>query len=119
MLGWMKLRAFTSRFRIVLALLGLVLAPLAASSTVPVMAAEAMASMPDGMPCCPDDKPAVPDCAKDCPLAVLCITSLVSIPAVDAPSLLLREPLGDKFLNGRDIVLASLVGEPPPRPPKA
>lgn len=119
MFGPMKLRAFTSRMFFVLALLGLVLAPLAAAPAVPAMNAQAMASMPDGMPCCPDDKPAVADCAKDCPLAILCVTGLVSIPTVDAPSLLLRAPLGDKFLNGRDVVLASLVGEPPPRPPKA
>lgn len=115
----MKLRAFTSPLLVVLALFGLVVTPLAAAAAVPAMNMPAMASMSDGMPCCPDDKPAVPDCAKNCPLAVLCVTSLVSTPAVAAPALLLRAPLGDKFLNGRDVALASLVGKPPPRPPKA
>ena len=53
-----------------------------------------MESMPDGMPCCPDDKPAVPDCAKDCPLAVLCVTSFVSIQALDAAGIIERTDEG-------------------------
>jgi hypothetical protein len=108
-----------SRFLLALALFGLVLAPLAASSAVPAMAAQAMGSMPDGMPCCPDDQPAAPDCAKDCPLAVLCLSGLVSVPAPETPTFLLHLPIGDEFLAGREAVLSSLVGEPPPRPPKA
>ncbi|RFC65911.1 hypothetical protein DY251_16160 [Mesorhizobium denitrificans] len=115
----MKPRAFTRRLLVVLALFGLVLAPLTASSASLTMSAQAMASMPDGMPCCPDDQPAVPDCGKDCPLAVLCLSGLVSVPVPETLRLLTHLPIGDKFLVGREAVLSSLGGEPPPRPPKA
>lgn len=114
----MKLWSTISRFLLALALLGLVLAPLAASSAVPAMAAQTMGSMPDGMPC-PDDQPAAPDCAKDCPLAVLCLSGLVSVPVPETPTLLVNLRIGNEFIAGREAVLSSLVGEPPPRPPKA
>ncbi|RWM90613.1 MAG: hypothetical protein EOR84_21950 [Mesorhizobium sp.] len=108
-----------SRFLLALALFGLVLAPLAASSAVPAMAAQTMGSMPDSMPCCPDDQPAAPDCAKDCPLAVLCLSGLVSVPIPETPTFLVQIWIGDEFLAGRQTVLSSLAGEPQPRPPKA
>lgn len=115
MMFWSSIgRAF-----LVLALIGLVAAPMAASAAVPGMAAEAMASMPDGMPCCPDQKHAVPDCAKGCPLAVLCTTSLISVFGAVAPRLLSQIAIDADFHDGRDVVLSSLVGEPPPKPPKA
>lgn len=60
----------------------------------------------------------VPDCAKDCPLAVLCVSGLVSASIAETLSFLLLAPVGDDFLNGRDQILPSLIGEPPPRPPK-
>ncbi len=110
--------SFTSRLFLALALFGLVIAPMAASLASPAAASQAMASMPDGMPC-PDDQPAVPDCVKDCPLAVLCVSGLVSIPVPQVPTFLVQAPTGDGFLDGQDAVLSSLLGEPPPRPPKA
>lgn len=119
MFGSMNSWSFTSRLFLALALFGLVLGPLATASAPPAMAAQTMAAMPDGMPCCPDDQPARPDCTKDCPLAVLCLTGVVSAPLPETPSLLLHAPLGDDFLNGTDVMLSSLAGEPPPRPPKA
>ena len=75
-------------------------------------------SMQDDMPCCPDGRPMVPDCGKDCPLAVLCVFGVVSAPLPESLSLLLPASVGDDFRNGRDVILPSLVGEPPPRPPK-
>ena len=113
----MKRWSFPSRLFLALALFGLVLGPLA-SSSVPAVAAQAMASMPDGMPC-PDDQPAVPACAKDCPLAVLCVTGLVSVPVPQMPTFFVQASTGDQFLDGREAILSSLIGEPPPRPPKA
>ncbi|MDH4989167.1 hypothetical protein QEZ47_27410 [Aminobacter anthyllidis] len=115
MMFWSSIgRAF-----LVLALIGLVAAPMAASAAAPVMTAEAMASMPDGMPCCPDQQRAVPDCAKGCPLVVLCTTSLVSIFGSVTPGLLSRLAVDADFHGSRDVALSSLVGEPPPKPPKA
>jgi hypothetical protein len=114
----MKPWSFASRLLLALTLLGLVTGPMAASSAVPAMTAQAMASMPDGMPCCPDDKPAVPDCVKDCPLAVLCVASYGSVAPSSTPAFSDQLLAGDVFLHSRDAVLPSLVGEPPPRPPR-
>lgn len=107
-----------SRLLLVLALFGLVAAPMAVSSAAPA-AAMAAASMPDGMPCCPDNQPAVPDCGKGCPPAVRCLSAAVSVSAPETAALLLLGLAGEKLLSGRDNVPASLAGEPPPRPPKA
>ncbi len=75
--------------------------------------------MADGMPCCPDEEPLAPDCMTDCPFAIVCAPVLLSIPVAKADALPLRKPLGDTFPNRSDAVVASLAGEPPPRPPKA
>jgi hypothetical protein len=115
----MKPWSMISRIFLALALFGLVLAPLAASSVTPAVAAQAMASMPDGMPCCPDEQSAIPGCAKDCPLSVLCISGLVSVPVPQTPTFLVLAPVGEKFLDRREAGLSSLIGEPPPRPPQA
>lgn len=117
MSGSMKPWSFTSRLLLALALFGLVLGPMVAAPMA--MAGPAMASMPGGMLCCPDDQPAVPDCAKDCPFAVLCVSGFVSVSVPEAPSFVVHAPTGDEFLDRKDTVLSSLVGEPPPRPPKA
>jgi hypothetical protein len=109
--------SMTSRLLLALALLGLVLGPIGASSAGPAMAAQTMAPMADGMGCCPDHQPAVPDCGNDCPLAVLCVSALPSISIPEVPYLV-RMPIRDEFREGRKMALASLIGEPPPRPPK-
>lgn len=114
----MKSWSFGSRLLLALALFGLVLGPMAAASAAPVFAAQTTAAMPDGMPCCPDDQPAVPDCAKDCPVAVLCV-SFISVSVSETPALIVRHLIEDQFQNGPDTLPTSLVGEPPPRPPKA
>jgi hypothetical protein len=118
MLQAMNRWSFATRLLLALALFGLVLGPVAAPSGAPV-AAQAMVSMPDGMPCCPDERPAVPDCAKDCPLALLCMAGTGGVQAPATPDFLSGAPADDVFLRGRDVVLSSLAGEPPPRPPKA
>lgn len=115
----MKPWSFPSRLVLALALFGLVLGPMGTSSAAPTMAAQTMASMADGMACCPDHQPAVPDCGNDCPLAVLCLSALPSISNPEALSVLIRTPIRDVFREGREAVHASLIGEPPPRPPQA
>jgi hypothetical protein len=107
------------RVLLLLAVLGLAFAPLGASLSVSAIAGPGLSAMPDDMPCCPDGKPMVPDCAKDCPLAALCVSSLVSVQVLELASFVTRAQVGDDFLNGIDVVLSSLVGEPPPRPPRA
>lgn len=107
------------RALLLLVVFGLAFAPLGASPSNAAVAGPALSIMQDDMPCCPDGKPMVPDCGKDCPLAVLCMLGVVCAPLPEALSFLLPALLGDDFLNGRDVILPSLAGEPPPRPPKA
>ncbi len=77
----------TPRLLSILAIVGLLTAPMVTPSNAVTMDDTSMAgmsetaSMPDGMPCCPNEKPALPDCAKSCPLAVVCVGSAVSAPA--------------------------------------
>jgi hypothetical protein len=108
-----------SRLLLALALLGLVLGPVGASSAAPTMAAQTIVSTADGMACCPDHQPAIPDCGQDCPLTVLCVPVLPGISVAEASPFLTRMPIRDELREGRKTALASLIGEPPPRPPKA
>jgi len=101
-----------------LAMLGLVLGPMAAPMPTDVAAsAVADMTMSDGMPCCPDS-PAKSDCAKVCPFMAVCAGLIFSGTAggapLIAPSALLAviAPRDDAKRNG-------LGQAPPPRPPKA
>jgi hypothetical protein len=111
--------SFASRLLLVLALLGLVASPVATASAMPAMAAASVMPMPDGMACCPDDQPVAPECARDCPLAVLCATGVAGIAVPEGPSFPIRVPLEDEFSSGGHTVLASIAGEPLPKPPQA
>lgn len=104
---------------LLLAVFGLAFAPLGASPSSAAVAAPAISIMQDDMPCCPDGKPMVPDCSKDCPLAVMCASGVVNAPLAETLSFFLLAPVGDQFLNGSDLILPSLIGGPAPRPPKA
>lgn len=109
---------YLARLLAVLALIGLVFAPVAPFVASSAMAMPMTAEMPDGMPCCPDDQPAIPDCAKDCPFAVVCTTVFVSAPTPEHHPLALRILMRDRFAARGDVVLASVIGDPPPRPPR-
>ncbi len=111
--------AFLTRLIAILAFAGLVFAPVAPSIASSAIAMSTMAEMPDGMPCCPDDQPAIPDCAKDCPFAVVCTAVFVSATTQESSPLALRMLFQDRFPIPGDAVLSSLIGDPPPRPPKA
>jgi hypothetical protein len=104
---------------LLLAVFGLAFAPLGASPSSAAVAGPALFTMQDDMPCCPDGEPMVPDCVRDCPLAVLCLSGLASIQVPEMPTIVVQLPICDEFLDGREAVLSSLIGEPPPRPPKA
>jgi hypothetical protein len=111
--------ALPTRLVTILAFVGLAFAPVAPSIAWSAMAMPMTTEMPDGMPCCPDDQPAIPDCAKDCPFAVVCTAVVVSATAHDSPPLAPRMLFLDRFPTPGDAVLSSLIGDPPPRPPKA
>jgi hypothetical protein len=120
-----------ARLLSVLAIVGIVLAPFTAPAVaggiaVPMATADAgtdMTSM-DGdmamsdMPCCPPEKPAMPDCQKACPLATLCVAKVVQgILPVGAVSA--RLGIAVALLPGNDAAPDTLVPIPPPRPPQA
>lgn len=78
-----------------------------------------MADMQGDMSCCPDERPAKPDCNRSCPFAIICSTS--------APLALLRTGWTSTLLTWTSLRyadqrfdrLTSLAAEPPARPPKA
>lgn len=110
------------------AMLGLLLGPMAASLSGAAMADQNMsvmtgmgemtdmAAMHDGMDCCPEKQVKIPDCLKDCPLNVLCVTGISSISTADPDSF---STFGQKglFHLGVFEALASRIGDPPHRPP--
>lgn len=100
-----------------LVLLGLVLAPVGAATPAAAVPAT-MAAMETGMPCCPEKQPMMPDCAKACPAAILCVSSFVTGIAGVAPAFGLTPTMGDRLPRAGDRALASLSTAPPARPPR-
>lgn len=75
--------------------------------------------MTEDMPCCPDEKPVKPDCAKGCPLALVCTTSIFGHTSDSH-----RWSFAISWQSHRyDLLpasqLMSALVEPPARPPKA
>lgn len=106
-----------------LALLGLVLGPMAAPTMATPMSVDVAASaasdmdMSDGMPCCPDT-PVKSDCAKICPFMAVCAGLIFSGTASGA-SLTVPTDLLAVIAPRNDAKLNGLGQAPPPRPPKA
>ena len=114
----------------VLAILGLVLAPLTAPAVAGAMVApEAMAdagmdmasagdvvAMAE-MPCCPPEKPITPDCQKACPLAALCLAKIVQ-GVVFASAVPARFSMALSLIPGNDANPKTLALAPPSRPPQ-
>jgi hypothetical protein len=104
-----------------LALLGLVLSPVArpamAMATGAVAQADIAAPAMDmaDMPCCPDSAPK-PDCAKDCPLMATCMgKTLQSAPHTSAP--LVTYARASIVIPRNDARPDGFAQPPPPRPP--
>ena len=114
----MKLRATISKLLAGLAVLGLLLAPLARPAMAATMlsaADHAAMEMPADMPCCPEQGPAK-DCAKDCPLMATCMASLQALPPI--ARLFVPLKAAGRLLSGNDADPAGLSNGPPQRPPK-
>ena len=118
-----------TRLLSVLAILGLVFTPLnapavAGGMVTPVAMVDAamdMASMGGDMadmPCCPPEKPVMPDCQKACPLATLCVAKIVQgvVPVNAVPA---RFSIAQALIPGNDANPDTLAPIPPPRPPQA
>ena len=110
------------RLLAVLAVVGLVIAPLTArahADGMGSMAAMSMsddaADMSDDMPCCPD-KSAPVDCDQ-CPLMALCAATTLQAPlpagVAEIYPVMLRT-----LLPGSDPEVDSVVYSPPPKPPR-
>lgn len=118
---WFRLR----RLLAILVIAGLTFGPFAASAATGTAELSQMAAMEmahhdeamGDMPCCPDEKPALPDCQKLCPLMMSCLAKTVqAAPAAWAmvPVAALTEivrPWDDARRDG-------LAKAPPPRPPR-
>ncbi|MGO4568273.1 hypothetical protein AB4Z52_25265 [Rhizobium sp. 2YAF20] len=119
------------RLFLIVALLAVIVGPtsigLASSAMASSSAAmmEAMASampgmqMAEDMPCCPEQQPVKPDCAKGCPLALVCTTSIFA----HAPDLHGWSFAISWVSHRYDLLpasqLTSALIEPPARPPRA
>src|SRR5215471_4279964 len=123
----MGIRLAIGRALLFLAIVGLILVPIArpvmtmpadlSASAAKQLAADPMASTtPDEMPCCPS-KPSVPDCDKDCPFMALCTAAAL----IAAPPVALSVPIifATILFPGVQTDLASIARAPPQRPPKA
>lgn len=129
----MKFVAAFQRMLCVLAMLGVILGPVSISTAESAMASSGgasmkgmempsvsgeMASMKGDMPCCPKVKQAVPGCAKDCPLALICASMILVHPPQSAGTRL-AFPWTISFRVLHDASLTSSLVEPPARPPRA
>lgn len=109
----------------VLAVLGVVIAPFAASAAlggigVPVSMAAASSDMGEqgDMPCCPPEKPVMPDCMKACPLLAVCLGKTIQGAGSAAP-LPVRLGTEEALVPGDEAVLRTRTQGPPLRPPQA
>lgn len=115
------------------ALLAVLLGPAAVATAAAAMASSgSMPGMSTGMDearmdeqamgdmdCCPQTwKPAIPDCMKSCPLALVCTSVIVgALSGVHDAPVVYSVPTS--FLVRQETDLASAVVEPVPRPPSA
>ena len=110
---WVNLR----RALAVLALVGLVTTPLATPTAAAPMQAGMSADMPDGMPCCPEDKPVMPDCAKACPLMMVCVGKVFRTASAEGSALPALAVVA-VIIPADDAMPEGLAQPPPARPPR-
>lgn len=103
----------------ILAIVGLIAGPFVTTMSVPmVAAASTMFEMPDDMPCCPPEKPTVPDCQKACPLTTTCMAKCFSITPLLSGVAFVYWKQSDVIRPGSDVAGDALAVEPPARPPR-
>jgi hypothetical protein len=120
----MRVRSAIGRVLAVLAVAGLVLAPITRPAMAMLVATDMHAAMAAGsviadpaneMPCCPS-KPALPDCSKDCPLMALCGTAPLHF--VSQTGLIVPATFASIVFARDHSALVSIALAPPRRPPK-
>lgn len=115
----MKVGVWLRRALPILAIVGLIAGPFVTTMSVPMMAAAStMSEMPDGMPCCPLEKPTIPDCQKACLLATTCMAKCFSITPLLSGLVFVYGGQSDAIRPGSDVAGDALAVEPPARPPR-
>ncbi|GLK74956.1 hypothetical protein GCM10008171_02090 [Methylopila jiangsuensis] len=123
MVAFMNLGARVRHLLVFVLMLGVGAIPVAANaaaleSMTPV-AMETMEPMADGMHCCPDDVPVMPDCQKSCPLLATCMTKCAPAAPMAAIIMSHRTLALSSVRPGDDAARAGPVSEPPARPPRS
>lgn len=113
MTKWVAIRHFFA----VLAVLGLVLGPVASPASAQISIAGMSDEMAD-MPCCPLGQPAAPDTPKTCPLIAFCVVKVVEN-HFDRHGAIVRVAVAHILLSGDDAAPESRLTVPPPRPPRS
>ena len=72
----------------------------------------------DEMPCCPPEKPVMPDCMKACPLLTLCLAKTL-YGVSSAATVMARIGIAEVIIPANDTTPDLLAQGPPPRPPQA
>lgn len=119
----MKVSTWLRNLLPILAIVGLIVGPFTTPVSGVAMAVAStmsMTAMPDNMPCCPDEAPAVPDCQKTCPLVAMCMAKCFSVgPMLSSVAFVLRAKGGDAIRPGSEAMGDALSIEPPARPPRS
>ena len=115
----MTVSTWLRRLLPILAIVGLVAGPFTAAVDGNAIAAAIITSeMPDDMPCCPSEAPAVPDCPKTCPLMAICVTKCFpAAPMLFSAAFVLCAE-GNGIQPRSDVMGDALAVEPPARPPR-
>jgi hypothetical protein len=110
---------FTFRwFLPILAVVGVILSPIAAPPGGNAMAASVVAAMPDDMPCCLQEQNAKSECQNDCPMMKTCMVKCFAGPLFFPAATIPFDMLGTVVNIGWDFFVNSLGEEPPARPPR-
>jgi hypothetical protein len=119
-----KIWSVLPRLLSILAIAGLLIAPMATPSAAgtladaPIAATAGMGSMADGMPCCPHEKPSIPDCQKNCPFAALCTTQCVPAVAAETAFLIRKLAQAEPLSLYNEMLRDQRSVAPPQRPPR-
>ena len=111
----MDLRRLLELFFAVSVIVGLVVAPLAASAKAEQPRAPGMTMSAD-MPCCPDEQKSK-DC-QDCPLVALCVLKNAQAGPSSTEALPLRHAVRSAHSVYSDVLADGLDRPPPDHPPR-
>ena len=115
----MNLRRLIGHLLAVLAIVGLVAAPLVSRATAKRLAVAEMtdmSAMSGDMPCCPDGQKNKG--CQDCPLVAMCMLTIAQAEPSLASGVRAPLPTRSLFLALDDLIVDDLIGSPPDHPPR-